>query len=84
MKDLQGSLSNRYIYNPKGLPCYTRLSAAALMQAAMREGPGAFQPFDGPQRQILHGLRTRCILPPMDCGWTRHAHSLPSVRFFFG
>jgi hypothetical protein len=22
MKDLQGSLSNRYIYNPKGLPCY--------------------------------------------------------------
>jgi hypothetical protein len=23
MKDLQGSLSNRYIYNPKGLPCYS-------------------------------------------------------------
>jgi hypothetical protein len=26
MKDLQGSLSNRYMYNPKGLPCYTRTS----------------------------------------------------------
>jgi hypothetical protein len=24
VKDLQGSLSNRYIYNPNGLPCYTR------------------------------------------------------------
>jgi hypothetical protein len=39
MKDLQGSLSNMYIYNPKWLPCYKQTVLEFISPEPIFEGP---------------------------------------------